>query len=130
MSMRKFLNSRWWISAMVVLVITSNALMGASAWGGNRPALIALVMLGIFWALLAIAVQRSWGKTIQSWTNTIKGWEETNKLLLDYCSLFSESLEELSTYDRERVEDIQERAITIGRMRGNRLKELERERHR
>lgn len=83
----------------------------------NRFTIVSLGVLSLLWLLLAVNNGSSWRRTLRSWERTLDGWKETSHLVGDVSNLLKEALDDLSTWDREKAEDIAHRADTVGMMR-------------
>lgn len=56
-------------------------------------------------------------RTVTSNQHLLKGWQEQEELTIDLTHLLGESLERLSTWDRETADEIADRTNTVIRLR-------------
>lgn len=105
------------------LAVLGHVMLGALAWNGSLFAIASLVITAIFWTGLAVINGISWSRTTSSWQRSLLGWEETQNLAVDYVHLLMEACDALSTWDRERADDIIARTRTISALRQKNLNE-------
>lgn len=95
---------------------------GFLAWTGEKFAVVGLTVFGFAWLFLAALNSRSWRGTLRDWRRTTDSWGETTEYVNDLHQILNETLGELSTWDRDKANEIGERCQTISRLR---LKNLE-----
>ena len=117
MTWPRILESRGTRIAIGVLVCLNHVMLGALAWGGDVIPLVMLVVFSMAWVFFAVANGIARDRNLESWMRSLDSWEETQNLARDYTSLLVEACTSLSTWDREKSDDIIERARTIGRLR-------------
>lgn len=108
----------WWTFATALFASIGILLLALNAWQLNSKfAIVGLTALALMWMGFALMNGRSWRRTIRDWGSTIECWKETGHLMRDVTSLLDEALSDLSTWDREKAEDISMRATTVMKMR-------------
>lgn len=110
----EFLSSLTFVLLMSVISILFTARV---AWQGSEFSLVVLTC----WALIGIgtAIGFAWGwrNANEGWSRSNNGWAEQEQLTMDLTHLLAESLENLSTWDRDASNDIAERTNTVIRLR-------------
>ena len=112
-----FFNWKYYLVVVAALVVFGHTLLALNAWHGSRASLMMLIVFLFIWTALSFLNGHAWRGTLKDWRATIAAWKESSALATDYSYLLVEAVEALSTYDREKSDDISARAITIGRMR-------------
>lgn len=112
--------SRWLVLA---LVAPAHAALGIQAWYGSKFAIGMMVAFLYFWSIMAVLSGNAWGQALQRWKQSLDGWQETTRMAGDYGRLLGEAIDGLSTWDREKAEDINQRANTVALMRAQNVRE-------
>lgn len=100
----------------------SHVLLSIQAWQGNKFSLACIVVLWVGWTILALRAQALNRRVLSQIEAALDGWQETNDLARDYGNLLTEATDELSTWDREKSDDILSRTTTISLMRAQNMK--------
>lgn len=107
--------SLWFVGAASIVSIVATGLIAIHE--GETYAICLLMAWGIIGMTGAIFSGQGWGRALDRNLATLRGWEEQEQLTLDLTHLLGESLDHLSTWDRETSDDIAERTRTVIRLR-------------
>jgi hypothetical protein len=121
--LRRILVGNGWRYIVAVLVILNHALLGALAWQGSRFAIVQLAIFASLWTVLTFANTIIRNRTTARWEKSLLGWEETQNLAVNYVELLLEACDALSTWDREKADEIVSRTRTISALRQANLNE-------
>jgi len=103
--------------------VFGHTVIAYGAWTGSKALLAMMIVFWCTWTVLALFLGVNWRRTLHEWGRAQDAWQETNELVGDYSSLLVEALDGLSTYDREKADDISARATTISVLRVQNIKE-------
>lgn len=115
-------NNAYW----VILILGAVGIVNCMVQGWFEPSrffIVALGIIGLMWLGLAVANGRSWRRTLRDWQRSLDSWKESNLYAQDLGSLLNEAVTDLSTWDRDKAEDIWSRANTIAMMRAQKLRD-------
>jgi hypothetical protein len=116
-----FKNRRAYALVIGVLGAASIVVLGVQAHFGSIIAVPALTLVALMWLGLSISNSNlHWG-TLDRWGKTLEMWQETGNLVDDLYSLVVEACDGLSTYDREKADDILGRSTTVAIMRSQNI---------
>ena len=101
--------------AIVIFVLAAPTIiiLGIRAYTGFPLDALILMGIALMWLTVACANSYGWRRSNEDWGRTLGLWNETSELCADALSLLHEALTGLSTYDREKADDIAGRAHTI-----------------
>lgn len=85
--------------------------------------IIGLTFFSFMWLFFAVMNGNGWRRALKRWGKTLDGWQETSEYASDINSLLNEALTELSTWDREKAQEIAERGQTISLLRMKNMNE-------
>lgn len=117
MSLTRILDANYSRYLAGALACLGHILLGILAWQGAKFSLTVLVIVAVYWTLLATYTGIRWRSTLSSWEETLDTFDETSKLAGDYASLLVEACDRLSTWDQDEAMNIVGRASTIGKLR-------------
>lgn len=122
----KMVRSEWWErhGSWVIGFLGAFGIVQIAILGWMEPTRVEIALLGVLalgWLGFAVANGKSWKRTLNSWHRTLQCWKESNHLVADLSSLLEEALNDLSTWDRDKADNIGERANTIIRMRSQNI---------
>lgn len=90
---------------------------------GEATAIASLSFFAFTWCVFALVTGRWLDESYERSIRAYKGWSEQEDLTLDLTHLLGESLEHLSTWDREKADEIADRTNTVIRLRFQNFKE-------
>lgn len=96
------------------------------AFSGDRFSIGMLMFFAMVWLAFAFFNGSGWRRSNEGWHYALTEWHEQHQLTQDMTSLLTEALSDLSTYDRDKADDIQQRANTIILLRFQNFNERER----
>jgi hypothetical protein len=121
--LRRILVGNGWRYIVTVLVILNHVLIGMLAWRGSKFAIVELVIFASLWTVLTFVNTIARNRTVARWEKSLLGWDETQNLAVNYVDLLLEACNALSTWDREKADDIVSRTRTISALRQANLNE-------
>ena len=86
---------------------------GWLAWQGSRLAVVLLVVTSLIWVVFCMMNSLGWRRSNESWRSTIDDYGDAINYGTAMGRLLAETLNNLETWDREKAEEIAERATTI-----------------
>lgn len=102
---------------VAIVSCISISLTGWVAIEDPSPFVISILVV---WALVGMGfgvnAMRGWTRANENTDRFLRGWEESERLTMSLTHLLAESLDHLSTWDRETSDELAERTNTVIRL--------------